>query len=170
MSMQRIVQVAAFAVATSVAIPSFAAVPNEGGEYTFSTSYGNDYRTTGQTGDQIWNVQNPITVGAFYPGQTDIVPYWQIYRGAALTGTSNTRVMKGNVVFENALKWAGNDENYIGYTGPVKLCLRNGGLLSSATKGIRIGQSYNSGTAGNATVFMEEPSYLIAATGAYISV
>ena len=42
---------------------AFAAVPNAGGEYTFSTSYGNDYRTTGQTGDQIWNVQNPITMG-----------------------------------------------------------------------------------------------------------
>lgn len=160
-----------FALVT-LSCAAFAAVPNEGGEYTFSTSYGNDYRTTGQTGDQIWNVRNPITVGAFYPGQTDIVPYWQIYRGAAITGTSNTRVMKGNVVFENALKWNGNDENYIGYTGPVKLCLRNGGSLSSTTKGIRIGQSYTSGnaTAGNATVFMEEPSYLIAATGAYISV
>ncbi len=63
MSMQRIAQVVAFAVATSVALPSFAAVPNAGGEYMFSTSYGNDYRTTGQTGDQIWNVQNPITGG-----------------------------------------------------------------------------------------------------------
>ena len=103
-------------------------------------------------------MQNPITVGAFYPGQTDIVPYWQIYRGAAITGTGNTRVMKGNVVFENALKWAGNNENYIGYTGPVILVLRNGGSLYSSTSGFRIGQSYNSGTAGNATVFMEEPS------------
>ena len=75
-----------FAIAM-LSCAAFAAVPNAGGEYTFSTSYGNDYRTTGQTGDQIWNVQNPITVGAFYPGQTDIVPYWQIYRGAAITGT-----------------------------------------------------------------------------------
>ncbi len=63
MSMQRIAQVAAFAVATSVVLPSFAAATtNEGGEYTYTGSP-NDNRTTGQTGDQIWNVQNPITGG-----------------------------------------------------------------------------------------------------------
>ena len=104
MTMQKITQVAAFVVATSVVISSFAAATtNEGGEYTYTGSP-NDNRTTGQTGDQIWNIASPLTIGSFYPGQSDIVPYWQIYRGAAITVTGNCRVMKGNVVFENAVK------------------------------------------------------------------
>ena len=141
----------------------FAAVPNEGGEYTFSTSYGNDMRTTGQTGDQIWNIASPVTIGSFYPGQTDIVPYWQIYTGAAITAKGNDRFMMGNIAFENAVIWTGNN-GYIGYTGPTKLVLRNGGSLLTKTAPIRIGNSYNSGTTGYATVFMEEPSYLTSIT------
>ena len=75
-----------------------AATTNEGGEYTYTGSP-NDNRTTGQTGDQIWNVENALSIGSFFPGQSDIVPYWQIYRGAAITASGNCRVMKGNVVF-----------------------------------------------------------------------
>ena len=161
MSMQRIVQVAAFAVATSVILPSFAAAPtNEGGEYTYTGSPA-DMRTTGQTGDQIWNVTSPCSIAGFFPGQNDTVPYWQIYKGESITVKSNDRVMQGNVVFENAVKWI-SSENYIGLLGPTKLILRNGGSLTATTEGIRIGQPRNGGTAGNATVFMEEPSALTA--------
>ena len=47
---------------------AFAAAPtNEGGEYTYA---GNptDMRTTGQTGDQIWNVTSPLSIYGFFPG------------------------------------------------------------------------------------------------------
>jgi len=147
---------------------AFGAVPNEGGEYTYSTSYGNDLRTTGQTGDQIWNIASPVTIGSFYPGQSDIVPYWQIYRGATITANSNDRVMKGNVVFENAVKWTGT-ENYIGYTGPAKLLLRNGGSLTVTTEHLRIGQLYDNSHPSTATVFMEEPSALTMVGGNVIA-
>ena len=120
MSMLRIAQVAAFAVATSVILPSFAAAPtNEGGEYTYTGSPA-DMRTTGQTGDQIWNVTSPCSIAGFFPGQNDTVPYWQIYKGESITVKSNDRVMQGNVVFENAVKWI-SSENYIGLLGPTKL-------------------------------------------------
>ena len=142
---------------------AFAAAPtNEGGSYTY-TGNPPDMRTTGQTGDQIWNIASPLTIGNFYPGQTDIVPYWQIYTGAAITGTGNCRIMKGNIVFENALNWTGV-ENYVGYTGPTKLVLRKGGSLASAKRPIRFGNSYNGGTTGNGTLFMEEPSRLTTVT------
>ncbi len=165
MSMQRIVQVAAFAVATSVTLPAFAAAPtNEGGEYTYTGSPA-DMRTENQTGDQIWNVPNPISVSWFYPGVGNgtVGPYWQIYRGATITWKNNDRVMKGNVVLENDNVWVGV-EGYIGYTGPVKLCLRNSGSLTAKTCPIYIGRSYNNGTAGTATVFLEEPSRLTSIT------
>ena len=140
-----------------------AAVPNEGGEYTYSTSYGSDMRTKGQTGDQIWNIASPVTINDFYPGQQDVVSYWQIYTGAAITATGCDRVMRGNVVFENAVTWTGID-GYIGFVGPTKLVLRNGGALLAKTHPICIGKSYNNGTTGYATVFMEEPSCLTSIT------
>ena len=160
MNVQRIAQVVAFAVATSVALPSFAAATtNEGGEYTYTGSP-NDNRTTGQTGDQIWNIASPLSIGSFFPGQSDIVPYWQIYRGAAITATSNCRVMKGNVVFENAVKWTGTD-HYIGLTGPAKLVLRNGGSLTTTTDHLRIGQKHDSDFPNtHGALFIEEPSML----------
>ncbi len=152
--------VIALAVGCTAACGSFAAAPtNEGGEYTYSTSYGNDMRTTGQTGDQIWNIASPVTIGSFYPGQSDAVPYWQIYRGAAITVSGNCRMMNGNVVFENAVIWTGT-EHFIGYTGPAKLVLRNGGSLTTTTEHLRIGQLYSSSPTATATLFMEEPSML----------
>ena len=152
--------VVALAVGYMAADTAFAAVPSEGGEYTYSTSYGNDMRTTGQTGDQIWNIASPVTIGSFYPGQNDIVPYWQIYRGAAITANSNCRVMKGNVVFENAVVWTGV-ENYIGHTGPAKLLLRNGGSLTTTNEHLRIGHKHNSDYPNtHGTIFMEEPCML----------
>lgn len=159
MNMPKFTEVAVAAVAVVAAFPSFGAVPSAGGEYTYSTSYGNDMRTTGQTGDQIWNIASPVTIGSFFPGQSDIVPYWQIYRGAAITVNGNCRVMKGNVVFENAVKWTGT-ENYIGHTGPAKLVLRNGGSLTTTTEHLRIGQLHNDYPTSTATLFMEEPSML----------
>ena len=150
------------ALVCALALPTLAfaaASTNEGGEYTYTGSQ-SDNRTTGQTGDQVWNVQNPITVGSFFPGQTDIVPYWQIYRGATITGTGNCRVMKGNVVFENAVKWTGT-EHYIGLTGPAKLVLRNGGSLTTTTEHLRIGQKHRDDYPNTyGTLFMEEPSML----------
>ena len=135
MNVPKSTEIAVAAVAVVAAFPSFGAepVPSAGGEYTYSTSYGNDMRTTGQTGDQIWNIASPVTIGSFFPGQNDVVPYWQIYRGAAITVNGNCRVMKGNVVFENAVKWTGTD-NHIGLTGPTKLVLRNGGSLMTTTE------------------------------------
>ena len=85
-----------------------AATTNEGGEYTYSGSP-TDNRTTGQTGDQTYTVVNPISINNFWPGQNDDSPYWQIYKGAAITAGGNCRVMKGNVVFENAVKWTGTE-------------------------------------------------------------
>lgn len=162
---------AAIAAALSLATPSSvlaAASSNEGGEYAYAGSP-TDNRTTGQTGDQTYTISAPITVNNFWPGQNDSSDYWQIYKGAAITGTGNTRIMSGNVVLENALVWSGNNENYVGYTGPVKLLLRSGGSLTATKYGLRIGQSYNNGTAGTATVFMEEPSALVGA-GQFVSV
>ena len=64
------------AMAASIAFG--VATTNEGGEYTYP-SWQNDNRTTGQTGDQTWIVQNPIAVENFYPGANDLTQYWQIY-------------------------------------------------------------------------------------------
>ncbi len=150
--------IAAAAVAV-LPLAAVAAVPNEGGEYTYSTAYGNDLRTTGQTGDQIWNIASPVSIGNFWPGQNDVSPYWQIFRGATITAGGNCRVMKGNVVFENAVKWAGT-ENYIGHIGPTKLILRNGGSLTTTAEHLRIGQLHNDYPTSTATLFMEEPSML----------
>lgn len=173
MNVPKFTEIAVAAVAVVVAFPSFGAepVPSAGGEYTYSTSYGNDMRTKGQTGDQIWNIASPVTIANFYPGQTDAVDYWQIYRGESITDSgSQSRIMKGNVVFENAVKWTGGAQNYVGYTGPVKLMLRNGGSFTSSNSGgFRIGQSDNSGTAGTATIFMEEPSALTA-NGTFLNI
>ena len=145
-----------------------AAVPNEGGEYTYSTSYGSDMRTTGQTGDQIWNIASPVTINNFYPGQQDVVSYWQIYTGAAITATGYDRVMRGNVVFENAVKWTGY-ENYIGFLGPTKLLLRDGGSLTVTQQPLRIGQYRNSSAPnGHGTLLMEEPSFLTAVSNSII--
>ena len=101
----------------------------------------------------------------------DIVPYWQIYRGESITDSgTQARIMKGNVVFENAVIWTGGSQNYVGYTGPVKLILRNGGSFTASNSGgFRIGQSYNNGTAGTATIFMEEPSALTA-NGTFLNI
>ena len=130
---------------------------NEGGEYTYP-SWQTDNRTTGQTGDQTWNVVNPISVGNFFVGQTDIVPYWQIYTGASITGSGKTRLMKGNVVFENSMIWTGTatDANIVGYLGSAKLVLRNGGSLAMNGTDFRIGQKYNDSTESDGAVFMEE--------------
>ena len=150
------------AAVTSIAFG--AASTNEGGEYTYTGSP-NDNRTTGQTGDQTYTVNRPITVVNFYPGANDLTSYWQIYRGATITNTGNTRVMKGNVVFENAVVWAGGgnaNDNSIGLLGPAKLVLRNGGSLTLTTDYLRIGHKHSStayeGVTG--TLFMEEPSTL----------
>ena len=145
---------------------AFGAAPtNEGGEYTY-TGTPPDMRTTGQTGDQIWNVPDPITVSGFFPGVGNgtVGPYWQIYRGATITGKDNDRVMKGNVVLENALIWTGV-ENYIGLMGPTKLLLRNGGSLTVTKQPLRIGRYRDSSAPnGHGTLLMEEPSYLTAVT------
>ena len=152
--------VVALAVGYMTAGSAFAAVPSEGGEYTYSTSYGNDMRTTGQTGDQIWNIASPVTIGSFFPGQNDIVPYWQIYRGAAITVNSNCRVMQGNVVFENTVKWTGT-ENYIGHIAPAKLILRNGGSLITTAEHLRIGQLHSSYPTSTATLLRVPSQYMI---------
>ena len=146
------------AIAACTSIAFGAASTNEGGEYTYTGSPA-DNRTTGQTGDQIWNVLSPVSITSFFPGQNDIVPYWQIYRGASITAGGLCRVMKGNVVFENAVKWTGSN-NYIGHTGPAKLILRNGGSLTTTTENLCIGQLHNDYPTSTATLFMEEPSML----------
>ena len=168
MNVPKFTEIAVAAVAVVAAFPSFGAVPSAGGEYTYSTSYGNDMRTTGQTGDQIWNVTSPISINNFWPGQTDVVPYWQIYRGKSITSGGNCRVMKGNVVFENAVKWTGTD-HHIGLTGPAKLVLRNGGSLTTTTEHLRIGQLHNDYPTSTATLFMEEPSMLSVNVGNLIA-
>ena len=138
--------------------------PTAGGEYNYS-GYPTDNRTTGQTGDQIWNVSSPLTLDRFWPGQTDDVDYWQIYRGAMITASGDNRVMKGNVVFENAVKWTGLN-HYIGLTGPTKLVLRNGGSLTTTTDHLRIGQKHNDDYPNtHGTIFMEEPSALTVGVG-----
>ena len=158
-------------VAAVVVLPQAAhAVRSEGGEFNYGGST-SDMRTTGQQGDQIWTVQNPISVVNFYPGQTDTSPYWQTYRGASITGTGNCRITGGNIAFENAVIWSGNaSDNWIGYDLPTKLILRNGGSLTATTGGgFRIGQPKNNAAAGPATVFMEEPSALTGAgTAVYL--
>jgi len=146
-------------IAASVAFG--AATTNEGGEYTYP-SWQDDNRTTGQTGDQIWNVTSPLSLGKFWPGQTDEVDYWQIYRGASITTTVSSldRIMKGNVIFENNIVWAGT-ENYIGLTGPTRLVLRNGGSLTVSGDDLRIGQKHGNDYANtHGALFMEEPSAL----------
>lgn len=170
MNVPKFTEIAVAAVAVVAAFPSFSAAPtNEGGEYTYTGSP-TDNRTTGQTGDQFYTVENPISINNFWPGQNDAVSYWQIYRGKSITSGGNCRVMKGNVVFENAVIWTGGSQNYVGYTGPVKLILRNGGSFTASNSGgFRIGQSYNNGTAGTATIFMEEPSALTA-NGTFLNI
>ena len=162
--MNKQLMLGAAALVLTVAMTSYAAVPTAGGTYNWEdylpSSGRVDMRTTGQTGDQTWIVQQPHTaLNPFYPGQTDIVDWWQIFTGAALgvSGT-NFRVMKGNVVFENKVTSA-TAENYIGYTGAAKLVLRNGGSLMARTDHVRIGNTY-SGTPYSGAVFMEEPSAL----------
>ena len=62
----------------ALALPFAAhAVRSEGGEFNYGGAV-TDMRTTGQTGDQIWNVLTPLNIQNFWPGQTDDVPYWQI--------------------------------------------------------------------------------------------
>ncbi|MBR3085271.1 MAG: hypothetical protein IKH04_02600 [Kiritimatiellae bacterium] len=147
------------ALAIALAAPLAAlAVRNEGGEFTYGGAV-TDMRTTGQTGDQIWNVTSPLSIKNFWPGQTDDVPYWQIYRGESITDSGQARVMRGNVVFENEVKWTGT-ENYVGLLGLAKIVLRNGGSLTVTGDHLRIGQKDTSGAAGAGMLFMEEPSAL----------
>lgn len=141
-----------------------AATTNEGGEYTYP-KWQTDNRTTGQTGDQIWNVTAPLTIENFYPGANDLTSYWQIYRGAAITNTAQTRIMKGNVVFENSVVWMCNgnvNNNSVGLTGPAKLLLRNGGSLTTDSDSLKIGHKHDSATYEGVTgaLFMENPSAL----------
>ena len=162
MNVPKFTEIAVAAVAVVAAFPSFSAAPtNEGGEYTYSGSP-NNMQTTGQTSNQYWNVVSPISVTDFYPGQSDVSDYWQIYTGSSITGSGKTRVMKGNVVFENEVKWTGTgaDANIVGYTGPAKLLLRNGGSLTVPGTHFRIGQKYSDSTVSYGIVFMEEPSSL----------
>ncbi len=149
---------AAFPIlAVALALPFDAhAVRSEGGEFNYGGAV-TDMRTTGQTGDQIWNVLNPLSIQNFWPGQTDDVPYWQIYRGESITDSGKAHVERGNVVFENAVYWTGTD-NYIGYTGPARLVLRNGGSLTITGNPLRIGQS--GAAAATGALFLEEPSAL----------
>lgn len=157
----------ALAVLTA-SLPAFAAAPtNEGGEYTYAGSP-NDMRTTGQTGDQTYTVESPISMNNFWPGQSDDSPYWQIYTGESITAGGNCRVMKGNVVFENAVKWTGSD-NHIGLTGPAKLILRNGGSLTTTTEHLRVGQLHNSYPTSTGALFLEEPSALSVNVGNVIA-
>ncbi len=145
------------ALVCALALPFAAhAVRSEGGEFDYGGAV-TDMRTTGQTGDQIWNVQTPLAIQNFWPGQTDDVPYWQIYRGASITDSGRAHVERGNVVFENAVNWTGTD-NYIGYTGPARLVLRNGGSLTVTGNPLRIGQS--GAAAATGALFLEEPSAL----------
>lgn len=81
---------AVLAVATPGSVLA-AASSNEGGEYAYAGSP-TDNRTTGQTGDQTYTISAPITVNNFWPGQNDSSDYWQIYKGAAITGTG-TRIL-----------------------------------------------------------------------------
>lgn len=124
----------------------------------------------GLTADQTWIVETARKANPFFPGVQTLNDYWQIWTGESVTSTSGDgfRVMKGNVVFENAVI-SQTKENYIGYTGPVRLVLRNGGSLTATAAGIQVGRSYNSGTAGTGTVYMEEPSMLCGA-GQYVDV
>ena len=141
----------------ALALPFAAhAVRSEGGEFEYSGAVP-DMRTTGQQGDQIWKVLNPLNLQNFRPGQTDDSPYWQIYRGESITDSGQAHVERGNVVFENAVYWTGT-HNYIGYTGPARLVLRNGGSLTVTADHLRIGQSGATAAAG--TLFLEEPSAL----------
>ncbi len=151
------------ALVSATATTSYA-LPTAGGTYNWEdhlpASGRVDARTTGQTGDQTWVVQQPHTaLGPFYPGQTDIVDWWQIFTGAELrVSGGGFRMMKGNVVFENKVTSA-TTENYIGYTGPAKLVLRNGGSFMARADHVRIGNTW-SGTPNSGAVFMEEPSTL----------
>lgn len=159
----------AVGAATLVAGLLQAEVPTTGGTFKWEDYLGSsgrvDARPSSLTGTQIWIVQKAhLALSPFYPGTPDpTADYWQIYTGEALkvTGT-NFRVMKGNVVFENAVTSA-TTENYIGYTGAAKLILRNGGSLTATSQGIRIGNVYEGGTAGTGTIFMETPSMLCGA-------
>ena len=151
-----LLMICAMAASIAFGVPT----TNEGGEYPYP-SWQDDNRTTGQTGDQIWNVTSPLSLGKFWPGQTDEVDYWQIYRGEMITASGLDRIMKGNVVFENTVKWAGS-ENCVGLTGPAKLVLRNGGSLITTSDDLRIGQRHNTEDYAGVTgaVYMEEPSSL----------
>ena len=153
----------AFILATAAGIQ--AAVPTGAGPYSLSDYFsGSSLRIdarpeTALTADQTWVVGAAQNAKPFYPGQQVINDFWQIWTGESVTSVSGTgfRVMKGNVVFENAVI-SKTTENYIGYTGDVKLKLRNGGSFYADADHVRVGNPYNSGTAGTATVFMEEPS------------
>lgn len=152
-------------VGAALAASAWAAIPTGAGPY-----YWADYLPTNGgradarpesalEADQTWIVETDRTAKPFYPGVQTLNDYWQIWTGGSVTSLSGDgfRVMKGNVVFENAVI-SKTTENYIGYTGPVKLLLRKGGSFLATADNVRIGNAYNGGTAGTATVFMEEPS------------
>ena len=154
------------------------AIPNGAGPYNWA-----DYLPTNGdkadarpkealTADQTWVVEKPRTAKPFYPGVQTLSDYWQIWTGASVTSLSGSgfRVMKGNVVFENAVI-SKTTENYIGYTGPVKLLLRNGGSFLATAADVSVGRSYNSGTSGTATVFMDAPSsFAVSGSGMKLSI
>ena len=160
----------------SLAASAWAAIPTGAGPYKWD-----DYlsKTGGRadarpeqalTADQTWIVETDRTGNPFYPGVQTLSDYWQIWTGASVTSLSGNgfRVMKGNVVFENAVI-SQTTENYIGYTGPVRLVLRNGGSFLATAAGVNVGRSYNGGTAGTATVFLEKPSSF-AVSGQWLSI
>lgn len=168
--------IASFAGASLAASAWAAAIPTGAGPYYWadylSTSGGRaDARPENAlTADQTWIVETARKANPFFPGVQTLNDYWQIWTGESVTATSGDgfRVMKGNVVFENAVI-SQTKENYIGYTGPVRLVLRNGGSLTATAAGIQVGRAYNGGTAGTGTVYMEEPSMLCGA-GQYVDV
>lgn len=151
------------------AIPTGAG-PYNWGDYLATGGGRVDARSSALECDQTWVVETPRTASPFYPGVSEYNDFWQIWTGERVTvNGTNFRVMKGNVVFENEVVSQTSD-NFIGYVGPAKLLLRNGGSLHASADDIKIGTAYNNGTDGTATVFMEEPSTLSAASGKRIYV
>lgn len=160
--MKRLLALSALASVLPAVSP--AAVPTGPGPYKWADYFSStsvDARPSELTADQTWVVEGAQQAKPFWPGQMTVNDYWQIWTGDSVTAVSGSgfRVMKGNVVFENAVI-SQTTENYIGYVGPAKLVLRNGGSLLATADNIRIGRSYSNGTAGTATVYMEEPSSL----------
>lgn len=143
-------------------------LPIAGGTYEFTNSVnwksGTSYltadtRTTGQTGDQIIHVGTPLSLNVFFPGATDITPYWQIFTGESLSTAkssqgANFRMMGGNVAFENEV--TAKSENWIGLLKPTRLLLRNGGKLTVTNSNLAVSRPYSASAAGDASIFLEK--------------